>query len=207
MTDGGSASKNLEDFGSWDASVQRVLPLISTGEIQIVGRPSTGGPNMAIASETFAGVLVSQALKDDLSIIVGHDPWISCTPYIDQQHWNSDFNDKLYLSHFGPASWTHLQMRKADLLREIKFEGRPEALEQEAYRSGAPGRPSSKHLVKMEFEARHQRGETAKSVKSEAVALANWLGVTHPSAPQMTRKTIENQIRAAFRHRAAGPQN
>ena len=207
MTDGGSVDKNLEDFGSWEASVQRLLPLISTGEVQIIGRPSIGGPAKAIASETFAGVLVSHALKDDLSIIVGHDPWISCTPYIDQQHWNSDFNDKLYLSHYGPASWTHLQARKADLLREFKFEDRHEALAPATYKTGAPGRPSSKQLVTMEFSARRQRGETAKTVTLEAVALANWLSATHPSAPQMTAKTIENQIRAAFRDRGTGPQN
>jgi hypothetical protein len=207
MTRGGTVDKNLEDFGSWEACVQRLLPLLSTGEVQIVGRPSTGGPATIIASETFAGVLVSHALKDDLWVIVGYDPWISCTPYIDQQHWNTDFNDKLYLSHYGPASWTHLQARKSDLLREFKFENLREELAPVAYKTGAPGRPSSKQLITAEFDARRQRGETAGTVKLEADALANWLRVTHPSAPQMTAKTIENQIRAPFRNRGASPQN
>ena len=39
MTDGGSVNRNLEDLESWEAGVQRLLPLISTGEVQIVGRP------------------------------------------------------------------------------------------------------------------------------------------------------------------------
>jgi len=207
MTEGGSVDKNLEDFGLWEASVRSLLPLMSTGEVQIIGRPAAGGPATIIASETFAGVLVSHALKDDLSVIVGHDPWISCTPYIDQQHWNSDFNDKLYLSHFGPADWTHLQMRKADLLREFEFEDRREAVAPAAYKTGAPGRPSSKQLIAMEFDARHQRGETAETITLEAAALASWLSETHPSAPRMTAKTIENQIRAAFRNRRPRPQN
>lgn len=207
MTEGGSVDKNLEDLGSWETSVERLLPLISTGEVQVIGRPPVGGPAMIIASETFAGVMVSHALKDDISVIVGHDPWISCTPYIDQQHWNSDFNDKLYLSHFGPAHWSHLQTRKADLLREFKFEDRREALAPAAYKTGAPGRPSSKQLVTTEFNARRQRGEAAMTVTLEAIALASWLSEEHPSAPQMTAKTIENQIRAAFRSRDPRPQN
>ena len=206
VTEGGTLSKNLEDFGAWKDSVKRILPLISTGELQIVGRPSSGGPAQTIPSETFAGVLVSHALRDELSIIVGDDPWISCTPYMDQQHWSSDFNDKLYLSSYGPANWTHLQARKGDLLREIKFEAGKDASTLSVYKSGAPGRPSSKHLIKMEFEARCQRDETAKSVTLEAIALSRWLAETHPSAPQLTPKTIENQIRSAFRNRG-GPQN
>jgi hypothetical protein len=128
ITEGGTVSKNLEDFEAWNDSVQRLLPLISTGEIQIVGRPASGGPAQTIASETFAGVLVSHALRDEFSIIVGDDPWISCMPYIDQQHWNSDFNDKLYLSNFGSPTWTHLQVRKSDVLREIKFDAGKDAI-------------------------------------------------------------------------------
>jgi hypothetical protein len=207
MTHGGSINRNLDDLGLWEASVQRLLPLISTGEVKLVGRPISGGPTIPIASETFAGVLVSHPLRDDFSVRVGHGPWIGCTPYIDQEHWNSDFNDKLYFVHFGPADWTHLRLRKADLLREFKFEDRREELAPVAYKTGAPGRPSSKQLVTREFDARRQRGEAAKTVTLEAIALASWLSEKHPSAPQMTAKTIENQIRAAFRSRDLRPQN
>jgi hypothetical protein len=35
MTEGGRASKNLEDRKAWADSVERLLPLISTGEVQI----------------------------------------------------------------------------------------------------------------------------------------------------------------------------
>jgi hypothetical protein len=43
MTEGGTASKSLEDFGAWNDGVQQILPLISTGEIQVIGRPAAGG--------------------------------------------------------------------------------------------------------------------------------------------------------------------
>jgi hypothetical protein len=42
--------------------------------------------------------------------------------FVDEQHWNADFNDQLHLSHYGHASWTHLQVKKSDVLREIKFD-------------------------------------------------------------------------------------
>lgn len=52
-------------------------------------------------------------------MITGDNPWISCTPYIDDQRWKDDFNDQLFLQKSGPASWTHLQVKKADILREF----------------------------------------------------------------------------------------
>jgi hypothetical protein len=202
MTEGGTASKNLEDFEAWNESVQQMLPLISTGEVQVIGRPITGGSAQTITGETFAGVVVSHALKDEFSIVVGDDPWIGCMPYIDQQHWSSDFNDKLYLSKFGPATWTHLQVKKADVLREIKFDVIEEK-RQPIYTSGAPGRPTSMNLVRLEFEARCRRGDTAPSITLEAAALAEWLSKTHPEATPMKPKTIKNQLASEFRKRNA----
>jgi hypothetical protein len=155
-----------------------------------------------ITGETFAGVVVSHALKDEFSIVVGDDPWIGCTPYIDQQHWSSDFNDKLYLSKFGPATWTHLQVKKADVLREIKFDV-VEEKRQRIYTSGAPGRPTSMNLVKLEFEARYRTGDTAPSITLEAAALAEWLSRTHPEATPVKPKTIKNQLASEFRKRNA----
>jgi hypothetical protein len=206
MTEGGKTERNLEDRKAWANCVERLLPLISTGEIEIIGRPSTG-PFQRIEHQIFAGIPVSQPTQDSFSMITGVDPWISSMLYVDAEHWNADFNDQLYLFKSGPASWTHLQVKKADVLREIKFEDRSEALEPAPYKSGAPGRPSSNNLVKAEFDARCGRGEAAVSLKLEAIALAEWLGTTHPGAPQLTAKTIENQIRAAFRSRASNPRN
>ena len=205
MTEGGTASKNLEEIDAWNDSVRRILPALSTGEIQVVGRPASGGPNQIIPSETFAGVVVARPLREEISVIIGHHPWISCTPYVDEQHWASDFNDRLYLTHYGSAGWTHLQVRKSDVLREIKFESAA-TTDTRGYKSGSPGRPTSKQLIKLEFDERYQRGETAASITLEARALAEWLGEVHPSAPQLTPKTIENQLRSAFRNRRAVPQ-
>jgi hypothetical protein len=52
-------------------------------------------------------------------MITGDSPWISSIHYIDEEHWKNDFNDKLYLQNSRSASWSHLQVRKADVLREF----------------------------------------------------------------------------------------
>jgi hypothetical protein len=55
-------------------------------------------------------------------MIAGDKAWISCIPYLDEEHWNNDFNDQLYLSKSSSADWTHLQVRKSDVIREISFQ-------------------------------------------------------------------------------------
>jgi hypothetical protein len=178
-----------------------MLPLISTGEIQIIGRPGAGGPPQTIAGEAFASVKVSQPTKDEFSVLVGANPWIGCTCYIDDQHWHADFNDQLHLSHYGPASWTHLQVKKGDVLREISF--RNKEIPPPTYSSGAPGRPTSMNLIRQEFEARYSRGETAGSITLESTALADWLAKAHPLAAPVKAKTIKNQLSDQFRRRNA----
>jgi hypothetical protein len=61
--------------------------------------------------------------------------------------------------------------------------------------TGAPGRPSSMHLVEREYRARADRGDTKVSISAEAKALSDWLRITHPDAPPLTPKTIANRLR------------
>ena len=106
------------------------------------------------------------------------------------------------MSHYGHASWTHLQVKKSDVLREIKFDHKKE-LERPVYVSGAPGRPTSMNLIRQEFEARFSRGDSAGSITQEAAALADWLAKAHPEATCITAKTIKNQLADQFRKRNA----
>jgi hypothetical protein len=71
--------------------------------------------------------------------------------------------------------------------------------------SGAPGRPSSMHLIRAEHQRRLDEGEAHESLAAEAGHLATWLAQQHPTAPQPTPKAIANGIRAAHRQRATRP--
>ena len=78
-------------------------------------------------------------------------------------------------------------------------EGRPP----EIYSTGAPGRPTSWHLVAAECRRRWAAGERHGHVRAGvqressmewARTLLAWLQQQHPQAPQLTLKTIKNQI-------------
>jgi hypothetical protein len=71
--------------------------------------------------------------------------------------------------------------------------------------TGAPGRPTSMHIVRSEHRRRLDKGEAHESLAAEAGHLATWLAQQHPTAPQPTPKAIENAIREAHRRRATRP--
>src|SRR4051812_45454784 len=71
------------------------------------------------------------------------------------------------------------------------------------YHKGAPGRPTSMHLVEIEHAARWDRGEALESIVAESEALATWLKTVHPSAARLTPKTIRNNLSLAHRQRMA----
>jgi hypothetical protein len=70
-------------------------------------------------------------------------------------------------------------------------------------RTGAPGRPSSMHLVEVEYRARWDRGEALESIEGEARQLSEWFKTTHPAMAPPTPKTIANRLRAEHRQRVA----
>ncbi len=64
--------------------------------------------------------------------------------------------------------------------------------------TGAPGRPTSMHLVEAEFRRRAEENLTASTLKAESEILVEWLKDTHPRSPQATPKTIKNRIRHEY---------
>jgi hypothetical protein len=74
----------------------------------------------------------------------------------------------------------------------------PQTLYDVPQRSGAPGKPSSMHIVLNEHKRRHDAGETASSREAEAEALEAWLKSAHPAAPKATAKTIRGNLPQSF---------
>jgi hypothetical protein len=69
------------------------------------------------------------------------------------------------------------------------------------YKTGSPGRPSSKHLIVLEANRRIRTGEVPKSLAAFARSLSEWLKTTHPTAAEMKQKTIENRVRETWNKR------
>ena len=117
MSDAGTRSVMMDDQDAWKAAVDKLWPLVSGGEIELNGLPRSGGLAEQIPSHGLTLIRVLPPLQDAVNDFVLSAPsHISCTPYIDKEHWSRDFNDRLYVAGQPAPAWTHLQLRKADLL-------------------------------------------------------------------------------------------
>jgi hypothetical protein len=66
-------------------------------------------------------------------------------------------------------------------------------------RTGAPGRPTSRHLVEREFRRRAEADDVCDTLRKEALTLSRWLETAHPGYAPMRPKTVENCIREEYR--------
>jgi hypothetical protein len=117
MTKGGLRPVMMNDNEEWSRAVASLWPLICGGDIELVGlgrgRTLTG----RVPPESLTLVRLLQPLRTEIEDMVLSAPsHIDCTFYLDAEHWARDFNDKLYETGLPGPAWTHLQIRKSDLL-------------------------------------------------------------------------------------------
>ena len=67
------------------------------------------------------------------------------------------------------------------------------------YKTGLAGKPTSWHLVEQECRRRFEAGERHDKTSEWAQALQKWLSETHPSAPQLKKKTLTNRLAPLLR--------
>ncbi len=78
---------------------------------------------------------------------------------------------------------------------------------QTVYSTGTPGRPTSRHLILGEASQRIAEGRVPDTLSEFASDLEKWLKKAHSTAPQMTKKTIENCLRACYKaHKNKAPK-
>ena len=117
MTSGSARSVAMDDEAAWAASVEKLFPLIYAGDIELIGLPCGQPLTERIPGHALTLVKVLPPLHDQFDAMLLNSPsHIDCSPFLDQEHWTRSFNDKLYMSGRGPAAWTHLQVKKADVL-------------------------------------------------------------------------------------------
>jgi hypothetical protein len=201
-TKGGTIQFKPNEESCWKSAFDELLDRIASQDVKIIGMKN--GQRAAIPGELFAGMRVSYPFVErPFELMIGDELYLDCYGYIDAEHWDKGFDDAL--RDRSGAQWGKLSVLKSDVVRWWP-EGHS-APDQIPLRTGAPGRPTSMHLIQAEHAARWDRGDAESSLKAEAVALRDWfIGGAH-AGPVPTAGTIENRIRNEHRSRIGKPRN
>ncbi len=90
----------------------------------------------------------------------------------------------------------------------VRFTPRPQGFRKQprALKTGLQGRPTSGHLILVEFMRRCREGQVLDRLAAEARYLSDWLQKTYPGDPQPVAKTVTNHIRGPYnKHKAGNP--
>jgi hypothetical protein len=202
VTHGGTREINPLDEVLWREAYKALLDRIASEDVKVLG--VRDGAIETVSGIHFASCSVVYPFSDPrLDQILSKELCLFSRPYLDDEHWRKGFDDSL--EDRRRARWRRLMVLKADVARYWPFDiARPADVTPLV--TGAPGRPTSMHLVELEHRDRWQRGEAETSIGAEAAALADWLRTEHPQAPPLRPKTIANRLRNDHRRRVAEAQ-
>ena len=198
-TEGGSISFDPCNESVWKPAYDQLLARLASEEVKVIG--IRRGERQPVPGFHFAGCRVSYPfVEEPFELLLSDDLYLSSFAYLDEEHWLKGHDDFLQ-NRFG-RQWGRLMVHKSEVAKLWPFATVVETAAQ--FRTGAPGRPSSIHLVEAEFRDRCIRNEVKPSLAAEAEVLAAWLNDKYPSSPRLTPKTIQNRLRSAYRrHRDA----
>ena len=170
-TRGGTVEIDPMELSIWQDAFAQLLPRLASDEIKVIG--VRNGATETISALHFASCRVDYPYSDaDFDLIFSEELYLCSYPYIDDEHWRRGFADSL--KNRAGNRWERLMVLKSDVAHHWPF-----SLAQASgktpvttYQSGAPGRPTSMHLVEVEFRARWDRGEAWTSISAEARMLA-----------------------------------
>jgi hypothetical protein len=205
-TRGGNFTFDPHHTPNWHAPYADLLARIAPGEVTVTGvQDGIGGK---LDPHLFASVRAAYPFSyEPLDLILSEDLYLASCAYINEEHWRAGSDDNL--QNRRGVKVARIQVLKTDVVRWWPFGPVEAAAETSAVAptSGAPGRPSSMHLVEDEHRARWEHGDALPGVAKEARALHDWFRKAHPDEKPPTARTIENRIRAEHRRRNATPRN
>ncbi len=189
-TKGGTADFDPEDAATWQTAYAALLGAIASDAVRVVG--TSGGSREPVPGYHFAGCEICYPFGDHpFELLFSEHLYLRSYPYIDDEHWRGGFDDALM--NRWRERWSRLMVAKSDVRERWPFDLAMLG------RTGAPGRPTSMHLIFDELERRADRGTIERGVGKEARALVAWLTSEHPMQPRPKPKTVENQIRIRYR--------
>ena len=189
-TKGGAVNFDPEESQEiWRDAYADLLAHIASGDVIATG--VARGAREPIDGYLFADSHIDYPYSDgNPDLIFGRELFLCSYPWIDEEHWRGGFDDSLQDSK--GIRWARLMVPKSQIAAIWPFD-------MASPRSGAPGRPTSMHIIEAEFERLRAAGELPSTLAETARNLAEWLKRTYPTYPPATAKTIETRIRAAFR--------
>ncbi len=205
-TCGGTVEIDPGDLSVWQNAFAQLLARIASEQVAVTGVRE--GEREKLAGHLFANIPVDYPFSDTpFSLLVSEELFLSSCVYIDEEHWQKGWNDVLETRH--GCKWSKLMVLKSDVARCWPFTAGQDITRDrlQIHYTGAPGRPSSMHLVEAEYRARCDRGEAEAGIGAEAKALAEWFQSKHPHLPRLKPKSIANKLRREHRKRTAKAQN
>jgi len=102
----------------WKPAFDELVARIESEDVKVIGQRGAGNEDVPV--HLFSRIRIAYPYFDlPFSMLIGDGPYLDCSPFVDDDHWQREFNDKLYSS--GRAQWTHLQVRKSDIARSWPF--------------------------------------------------------------------------------------
>jgi hypothetical protein len=117
MAKGGMRSVRLDDVAAWTAAVAQVHPLICEGTLVLIGQPRGETFTRPFPSFAFSLVRILTPVDDSFSdVLLSASAHVASCSFVDEENWHNGCNDQLYEPGQGAPSWTHLQLRRSQIL-------------------------------------------------------------------------------------------
>jgi hypothetical protein len=198
-TEGNGRIFDPTDTENWRPAFRDLLGAIASGHVRVTGIADRH--SAPVPAHLFAGIQVAYPMvMTPLDLLFSNELVLQSSPYVDEEHWSKGSGDAL-ADRWG-THWRRLMVEKGDVRSRWPFDHQAEEMTagRTGMQTGAPGAPSSMHLVIAEFERRMQDNEVLPTLAAEARVLEKWqdTGLRREDR-HATAKTIENRIRAAHR--------
>jgi hypothetical protein len=183
-------------------ATQQIYSALQRGAVEMYGRANGSGDVERIAPAEWTRLRFFGIEGHDVALPgdVNNEQFILSRPIADYLSWSVPPTNK-------PTVWIDPECPSAQALKEwpafrdgqeTSRVRQPEPSDDVIFRTGAPGRPSSMHLILAEFERRCDNDACELSLAQEARALHAWLCGNYPTAPPPSPGTIETRIRKDY---------
>jgi hypothetical protein len=116
MTKSGTQRVRLNDKEAWATAVAALVPFLADGTIEMTGFSLTAGNTVPRAIFALIDILAPTDMHAG-DFLLSSNSFIECSIYFGSEDWKSrSYNDRLFERGNPTATWTHLQLRKTDVL-------------------------------------------------------------------------------------------